>query len=896
MRTCMRKWLWIAMGLMLLALCLGVAVAAWEQKLAFGNYVSDPAVKDTSSISASKEGKGNFSANFLAKYMQHSEAQIPQTKGSFPSDGVNLPEHVANNTDLNAAYPLTYDANGGTVMPSSGTGISPNGTVMSQSRAGISQSHTGMSPSGTVISPNNETEISPNDANTGSGITTCSSRHDSGETVTLSTDATGDCQSSEPTRDGMQFVGWSTEKLPPFDNLSDAQAYVVGTLTMPESPKTMYAVWVKDGYTVTFKTQMDSEGIAAAGTILKQETVAAGGIVTPPDQPASYNKGIQFMGWGVSIDGGDASGEGIMTPFDATAPVTASVTVWPLWGYEDNSAGHRCVMSVDTVATCFPDPVLAQTVVDAAQATDAHQTSDIWTLRDALFFGRLNCNSDGDTGDNRLNISELDGLQTLTGLGQLHISNVEGNTLNEHSRDLHQLKYLDKMENLFANGDGITEVSNLSGMKYLQTLYLNDNNISDLSGLSRLWDLQTLKLNNNSISDLSGLVVSPTEHLSRITELDLNHNAIVHVSSLAPLTTLNTLQLQSNQIESIDSLAALQGMYALYLDNNQIEDIGVIKNANFQYLTMLGLSSNKIRDISSLRDVTTLKQLWLHYNDISDVSPLAGLTNLTTLYIGSNHIRDISSLKNLTKLNGGTNNSCDVGNSSFCADNQSVTLTDTLTADPGLSMPTAVTLKKAADGSVAAAAVDSSASTSPVSPSAPQFDAEHWQLTWEGPMQYNNDNSPKSLTQTFDADAQLPNTVGNFSGTITELYTVAKHTVTIEPGEGTLPSEQPSSLEVRSGYKVTAPVSEPSRDGYRFVGWICAADVAGVCHAGDSFDFANTAVTRDVTLAAKWQELAVALPFTGASNKDYWWRGGIAVIVLGLALASELLRRHAVDD
>ncbi|WEV46776.1 InlB B-repeat-containing protein [Bifidobacterium sp. ESL0690] len=801
---------------------------------------------------ASQKGKGVSSADSSAKYVRHSGFQTSQSANRVSSDAVGLPGRIVNDIGFNASYTLTYDANGGTEAPLT-------------------------------------------KADTGQGVQTCSSQHVSGEVVTLSAGATDNCQKDNPIRDGMKFVGWSATKLAPFDTFSDAENHVMTTMTMPAAPQTMYAIWVRDSYTVTFKTQMDSNGVASSAIILKTDTVAAGETPVPPTSPTPYNQGLKFMGWGVSKDSTDASGEGMMTTFDATAPVNSNETVWALWGYEDTSAGHRCVMSVDTVATCFPDQTLAHTVVSAAQATDAHHTTDVWTLRDALHFGDLNYDTTPGHGldDNPLNISELDGLQTLTGLGRLHISNVTGNTLNTHSRDLHQLKYLDKMENLFANGDGITDVSNLSGMSHLQILYLTDNSISDLSGLSRLWDLQTLKLDNNRISDLSGLIVSPTEHLSRLTELDLNNNAIVHVSPLAPLTTLKTLKLQNNQIPSIVSLSPLQGMYALYLDNNKIDDISVIKRANFQYLTMLGLSSNKISDIGSLRDVTTLKQLWLHHNEISDVSPLAGLTNLTMLYIGSNHIRDISSLSGLTGLDWGTPDSCDFGTSSFCADNQTVTLSDTLTADPGLSMPTAVTMKKSvADGSVAGAAVEPTSSL-PTSPSSGQFDADHQQVTWAGPMPFNADNSAKTLQQTFSTDAQLPNTTGVFSGTITEPYKVAQHTVTFDPGAGTLPSGQPSSVQVHSGYKITAPASEPSRDGYYFVGWICAAGIAGMCSQGDSFDFANTAVTKDATLSAKWGELANSIPLTGASYKDYLRRGGLAVTLLGLAVACELLRRRA---
>ncbi|MDF7640052.1 leucine-rich repeat domain-containing protein [Bifidobacterium sp. ESL0784] len=831
-----------------------------------------------------------------------------RTRNCTPFGDVSLKGHVANGTGFNPDYLLTYDTNGGT-------------------------------------------EASPTGAKVTREVATCPSQHIPGEMVTLPTSAADDCQSSDPTRDGMEFVGWSTVKLPPFDSLSEAQAHVVDTLTMPKDVQTVYAVWARDGetptsYTVTFKTQMNSAGIAAEVPALTTVTVTPGGTLPAssiPSPPASYNPGIKFMGWGVPADS-IGNGEGKMTWFDESAPITANETVWTLWGYEDTAVAHKCVLGIDTVATCFPDSTLAQKVASsppplvggAQPATIVHNVTDVWSLSAALSFGSLNYNSGNETEDTPLRVSELDGLQTLTGLGQLHISNVDGHTLNVHSRDLHQLKYLDKMNNFFANGDGITDVSALSGMSSLQTLYLDNNSIADLGALSGMSSLQTLHLDNNNISDvnalsglsslltlnlnhnnvtdlaglsgltqlqtlnlddnargstipdLSSLISSPTVGLTSLQWLSLNNDKLGDVSALAHLTALNKLQLQHNKITSIASWTSFTGIYALYLDNNQISDISVINKANFPWLSKLGLSSNNVSDISSLSDMTTLTQLWLHHNKISDVSSLAGLTGLTKLYLGSNSILDISSLKNLAGLSGGTSNSCDVGDSSFCADKQKVTLPQGI-ADPGLSMSTAVTLKKAADGSIAGASVDSTSihSTTPGA----RFDAEHQQLTWDGPMQYNNDDSAKPLTQTFDADAQLPNTIGNFSGTITEPYKVAQHTVTFDLGGGILLPGQPSSVQVHSGYKIAAPTAAPTRAGYRFAGWYAQVNPSG-SGVGSTFDFTNTPVTKDMTLHAGWIAMAAALPFTGASYRGDLWRTGLAVIAFGLVLVSGSMKRN----
>ncbi|WEV69387.1 leucine-rich repeat domain-containing protein [Bifidobacterium sp. ESL0775] len=840
MRKWMRIWLWIAVGVLLPALCLGVSVIVFREKPASDGYAAAESAKDTSSVSVSQKRVGIFGTNSLTKHKRHSGGLVPKTRNRAISNGANSSDHAVDRPSLNTTYPSAYDANGGTGTPST-------------------------------------------------------------------------------------------------------------------KAVAAHGVSVRGNHTVTFKTQMDASGIAGWAITLKTDSVADGGYASPPTSPTPYNQGLQFMGWGVSKNSTDATGEGEMTSFDLTAPVTGDETVWALWGYEDASAGHRCVMGIDTVATCFPDKNLAQQVIGEPQAPSGLKTSDVWTQRAALNFGSFNYNTTPE--DNRLQITELDGLQTLTGLGQLHISDKPGYTLNEHSRDLHQLKYLSKLNNLFASYDGISDLSNLSGFPDMVNLHLagndisdvsvlsgmsklqildldnnsisdvssidgltnltdldldhnrisdvsgfsglsklvhlnlSDNSISNVSSLSGLSNLQTLDLDYNSITDVSVLIASPTVKLTNLTELYLNHNAIVHVSSLAQLHALNTLQLKNNHIQSISSLTSLTKIYALYLDNNEIRDISVINGAHFPWLGVLGLSNNHIGDVSSLGSVTTLTKLWLHYNNISDVSSLAGLTHLNTLFLGSNHISDISPLKTLTNLSsGGIVDGCDSGDSSFCADKQTVTLSDTLTADPGLSVPTAVSLKKSADGSVTSVGVDPR-SYSPTLPVGSQFDADRQQLTWTGPMPFAPEDAPKQLNQSFNSYAQFANAYGIFSGTITGYYKVAQHTVTFDPSGGTLPSAQPSTVQVHSGYKIEAPTAAPTRAGYRFTGWYAQVNSSGA-GVGDTFDFANTTVTQDVTLHAGWMRMADELPLTGASYREDLWLGGLAVLALCMALGSRLLRRH----
>jgi Leucine-rich repeat (LRR) protein len=65
----------------------------------------------------------------------------------------------------------------------------------------------------------------------------------------------------------------------------------------------------------------------------------------------------------------------------------------------------------------------------------------------------------------------------------------------------------------------------------------------------------------------------------------------------------------------------------------------------------LGLSWNKITDISPLESLTELRWLFLSDNNISDLTPLSELTNLRILNIAGNEITDVTPLGGLINLN-----------------------------------------------------------------------------------------------------------------------------------------------------------------------------------------------------------------------------------------------------
>jgi internalin A len=265
--------------------------------------------------------------------------------------------------------------------------------------------------------------------------------------------------------------------------------------------------------------------------------------------------------------------------------------------------------------------------------------------------------------------------------------------LNAYERgitSLAGLEYAHNLQELFANGNSISDLTPLAGLTSMKRLYLWNNNISNIAPLAGLTGLMNLDLNRNDISDISALSgmtnltalslyqnnitnISALSSLAALAELHLDDNAgITDYTPLAGLTGLHTLSLSNNGISSISVLTSLTGlkwinlagnnisnisplhsmtaMQRLALNNNQIQDISALSMMTQLWELILG--TNQVQDISPLEDLTNLTWLDLFHNNISDISPLAGLTNLERLYINENAIQNISPLGSLTHLAG----------------------------------------------------------------------------------------------------------------------------------------------------------------------------------------------------------------------------------------------------
>jgi multiple sugar transport system substrate-binding protein len=121
------------------------------------------------------------------------------------------------------------------------------------------------------------------------------------------------------------------------------------------------------------------------------------------------------------------------------------------------------------------------------------------------------------------------------------------------------------------------------------------------------------------------------------------------------------LDLADMDIENPEDLRHLKNLSSLYLESNKISDISCLKELT--KLESLDISINNIADISVLGELRNLKALYMNSNKISDISSLVGLSGLETLDVRNNLITDLSSLEgkqNLKVLDASRNNISDI--------------------------------------------------------------------------------------------------------------------------------------------------------------------------------------------------------------------------------------------
>jgi internalin A len=180
------------------------------------------------------------------------------------------------------------------------------------------------------------------------------------------------------------------------------------------------------------------------------------------------------------------------------------------------------------------------------------------------------------------------------------------------------------LEILNANGCGLVDISGLASLTALRSAWLDGNGISDVQPLAGLSNLVFIGLHGNQVED-----VSPLASLSNLTQLDLENNRIRDFSALTGLTALEFLDLDENLISALPSVSGMTALDVLSLDHNLISYLEPPTGKTFFYL---GLSHNRIRDLTPLLSLEKGRTIYLQQNPLSNAARTTQLPALRKLY------------------------------------------------------------------------------------------------------------------------------------------------------------------------------------------------------------------------------------------------------------------------
>ena len=194
------------------------------------------------------------------------------------------------------------------------------------------------------------------------------------------------------------------------------------------------------------------------------------------------------------------------------------------------------------------------------------------------------------------------------------------------------------------SGKELISVGGITNYKYLQKVDVSNNDLATLEQLSGLYHLTELNASHNKIEEIMDF--DPPQNLEKV---NYSFNLIQVIQNIEKNPFLKVLILSNNNISKIDGLSTCEFLEELDLSNNHIENIENLDPLG-SCLIKLNLSSNKIKKISGLDNLTTLMELNLCQNEISRLKGLQGLENLRYLYLSSNKLSRCNQVAYLADL------------------------------------------------------------------------------------------------------------------------------------------------------------------------------------------------------------------------------------------------------
>lgn len=188
---------------------------------------------------------------------------------------------------------------------------------------------------------------------------------------------------------------------------------------------------------------------------------------------------------------------------------------------------------------------------------------------------------------------------------------------------------------LFAQGQNIVKIGNLSEVANLRRVDVSFNPLETLNGIEKLIHLRSLDAYSCKLSNIDSVVM-----MNKLEMLMLQQNQIESIpSALRSLIKLRELRLDRNYLKDLANINTLQNLRFLDVSGNNISSLEGL--SGLQQLQELRVSHNSITSLKPLKHLPQLKELNVSYNLLSSLDGLLQLQNIETVYAEHNRLSAI---------------------------------------------------------------------------------------------------------------------------------------------------------------------------------------------------------------------------------------------------------------
>ena len=235
------------------------------------------------------------------------------------------------------------------------------------------------------------------------------------------------------------------------------------------------------------------------------------------------------------------------------------------------------------------------------------------------------------------------------GCSGLVCSNIETLKCLENIKNIKSLRFVQCKQ--IGNASTIIDLRNTE-LEVAEMRGLNSN-VYFPNTIKSIYMTQGIPIISEKSEDLKSIYISPTG-----ADLILKKEFFNSLKNATNLTNLSMVRMASLKITSLseyiqDDLPSITELDISGLNsNNPSNDLSDLKGIErFKNLKSLKVNyTNKILDISEIKNCITLMKFNLAYCNIQSLNGLESLNNLTTLTLNNNNISNLKQLENLTNL------------------------------------------------------------------------------------------------------------------------------------------------------------------------------------------------------------------------------------------------------